>query len=317
MSPEVYCSTIIPTIGRESLHRSVRSVLAQSVDSLRFEVIVVNDSGRPLPRADWMRAENVRLIETMSRNRSVARNAGAAIARGRYLHFLDDDDYLLADAFRYLTKVAGSTSAAWIYGGYRLVSRDGQPLEVCRPDEEGNCAVRFAVGEWLPLQVSLIDADAFFEVGGFASLESLLGGDEDVDLARQISLKYDIEGTRRLVAVIEFGHQGSTTNYTHLHEQSRISREKMLDFPGASHRLLTSARSRSKHRDYWHGRLVWCYLASVYWNLRHRRPITATSRMFFAIGMFLASLTHIFSSRFWLGVAGRQLIAGWLRTENQ
>jgi hypothetical protein len=162
--------------------------------------------------------------------------------------------------------------------------------------------------------VSLIRSDAFFAVGGFASLTSLLGGDEDVDLARQISLNYEFAGTPHLVAVIQFGHEGSTTNYAQLHQQSRKSREKMLAFPGASDRLLDSARGRSPHVNYWHGRVLWCYLASVYWNLKHWRPFTAISRLLYSAVAFLASGRHILSRHFWLGAAGDQLIPGWLYT---
>ena len=314
MVSELAISTIIPTIGRASLTPAVMSVLGQESDCQDFEVIVVNDTGRPLPEADWMRSERVRLIETNRRNRCVARNAGAAIARGRYLHFMDDDDWLLPEAFNNLWSAAEGNSAAWIYGGYELVSRRGKPLRICRPDERGNCAVRFAVGEWLPLQVSLIRSDAFFAVGGFASLTSLLGGDEDVDLARQISLNYEFAGIPHQVAVIQFGHEGSTTDYAHLRQQSRKSREKMLAFPGASGRLLDSARGRSLHNNYWCGRVLWCYLASVYWNLRNSRPFTAVSRLAYGAITFIASGRHILSRHFWRGAAGRQLIPGWLYT---
>lgn len=314
MSAELFCSTIIPTIGRTSLTRTVMSVLDQEVNGRDFEIIVVNDLGQSLPEAEWMRSERVRLIETNRRNRCVARNAGAAVARGRFLHFLDDDDYLLPYAFRHLWQVAEESSAAWIYGGYELIKRQGERLEICQPDEQGNCAIRFAVGEWLPLQVSLIRSDAFFSVGGFASLKSLLGGDEDVDLARQISLHHEIAGTRQLVAVIQFGHEGSTTNYAQLRQQSRISREKMLASPGAWGRLLGSARGRSLYANYWHGRVLWSYLASVYWNLRHRRLFTAISRFLCSALIFTASAGHLLSRHFWRGTAGRQLIHGWLST---
>ena len=312
MASEIFSSTIIPTIGRTSLTRTVMSVLDQEFDSQDFEVIVINDSGQSLPDANWMRSERVRMIETNRRNRCVARNSGAAIARGRYLHFLDDDDWLLPGAFQHLWKVAEGNAAAWIYGGYELVDRQGKRLEICQPDEQGNCAVRFAVGEWLPLQVSLIRSDAFFAVGGFASLNSLLVGDEDVDLSRQISLNYEFAGTAHLVAVIQFGHEGSTTNYAQLRQQSRKSREKMLAIPGASGRLLDSARGRSLYVNYWYGRVLWCYLASVYWNLRHRRPFTAVSRFICSAITLVASGRHILSRHFWRGAAGRQLIPGWL-----
>src|SRR5258706_4760557 len=97
-SPVMFCSTIMPTIGRPSVARSVQSVLDQSLTPGDFEVIVVNDSGRPLPAGDWQASPRVRQIDIQRRGQSVARNAGAAIARGRYLHFLDDDDWLLPGA---------------------------------------------------------------------------------------------------------------------------------------------------------------------------------------------------------------------------
>lgn len=314
MTSEIYCSTIIPTVGRPTLTRTVMSVLDQQVSSDSFEVIVVNDSGKPLPPADWMSSKYVRVIETNRWNRSVARNAGAAIARGRFLHFLDDDDWLLPGAFESLWSLAKNSEAAWIFGGYQLVDREDEPLELCLPDEQGNCAIRLAIGEWIPLQVSLIRSDSFFAVGGFASLESLLGGDEDVDLSRQISLNFEIAGVQNPVAVIRFGHEQTTTNYKQLRQQSRISREKMLNSPGAAKRLQSSAQERAVFVDYWHGRLLWCYLASVYWNLNHRRPFTAFSRLITSVSIFGISWKYLFSRRFWLGTAGRQLIRGWLFT---
>jgi glycosyltransferase involved in cell wall biosynthesis len=85
----MFCSTVIPTIGRPTLSRAVCSLLDQAFTADDFEVIVVNDSGRPLPEMDWQHSAQVRVIDTNRRERSVARNTGAAIAGGRYLHFLD------------------------------------------------------------------------------------------------------------------------------------------------------------------------------------------------------------------------------------
>src|SRR5919108_3058002 len=94
----IFCSIIIPTIGRSTLDRSVLSVLDQDFTQADFEVIVVNDSGQPLPEAGWHHSAQVHIINTNRRERSFARNSGAAIARGDYLGFLDDDDWLLQGA---------------------------------------------------------------------------------------------------------------------------------------------------------------------------------------------------------------------------
>ncbi|MBN1262112.1 MAG: glycosyltransferase family 2 protein, partial [Anaerolineae bacterium] len=95
----MFCSTIIPTIARPSLDRAVESVLAQELEGDAFEVIVVNDSGAPLIPAPWHSHDQVRIIDTRQREKCFARNTGAAVARGRYLNFLDDDDWLLPGAF--------------------------------------------------------------------------------------------------------------------------------------------------------------------------------------------------------------------------
>jgi hypothetical protein len=47
----MFSSTVIPTIGRPTLDRAVRSVLDQGFSADDFEVIVVNDSGERLPLA--------------------------------------------------------------------------------------------------------------------------------------------------------------------------------------------------------------------------------------------------------------------------
>src|SRR5262245_17611149 len=94
----MFSSTIIPTVGRHTLARAVNSVLSQNFDKDDFEVIVVNDSGQSLRQQDWQSSNRVKVINTNRRERSVARNAGASIARGKYLHFLDDDDWLFPDA---------------------------------------------------------------------------------------------------------------------------------------------------------------------------------------------------------------------------
>ena len=82
----IFISTIIPTIGRDTLSRAVESVLSQQFHAMTFEVIVVNDSGKALPEMVWQDAYNLQIINTNRRERSVARNVGAAVARGKYLH---------------------------------------------------------------------------------------------------------------------------------------------------------------------------------------------------------------------------------------
>lgn len=305
-------STIIPTIGRETLSQAVQSVIDQQPSCVEFEIIVVNDSGQPLPKMSWMESPNLQIIDTNHRERSVARNAGAAIARGTYLHFLDDDDLLLPHAFDHFCKLIRQSKAAMYYGGYRFVNSSGKTLRDYYPNEAGNCFIRFMSGEWQPLQASLFDSQIFHSIGGFKDLESLHGGDEDVDLTRRISLKHDIAGIQELVAVIRIARNESTTNYSNLQEQSLQSREMILSMPGAFERLCDSATKRQNAEDYWHGRIAWIYLTSVVWNIQRRKTFVTLSRLVYFVYALARSFKYWLSLQFWRGAMRSHQPIGWL-----
>lgn len=300
---KMFCSTIIPTVGRPTLSRAVESVLNQECAADDFEVIVVNDSGRPLAQADWQRSGRVEILDTNRHNRSVARNAGAAIAEGRYLHFLDDDDWMLPGAFEDLWGLARTSHAAWLYGAFRLVDNRGNTIAEVFPEETGNSFLQLVAWEWLPLQASIIESRAFFAVGGFAPLSSLLGGFEDVDLSRQIARHYDVDRTSVIVACIRRGTEGSTTNYVDMFRQNRQSRENALNTPGSFSRMVGSARMSPRRSSYWFGRIIYYYLASMRWNIQRGRLFTAVSRGAYAMAAFGVATRHILSADFWRGLS--------------
>lgn len=296
------CSTIIPTIGRSSLSVAVQSILKQGLSSEDFEIIVVNDSGKPLPTEDWQQLENIKVIDTNRRNRSVARNVGAAASHGKYLHFLDDDDWMLPGAFESLLKVAEESNAGWIHGGFRMMDNAGATVADLHPDEEGNCSIQMMAWEWLPLQASLIRSESFFRVDGFASLPSLGGGFEDVHLARQISLYYDMACTDQVVVAIRIGDVSSTTNYVTMFDQNRQSREKTIAARHAFRRLIASARENRTRSNYWFGKVLYYYMASLKWQLQQRQFITGLSRGLNVLAGFVMAGPLWFSSEFWQGV---------------
>jgi glycosyltransferase involved in cell wall biosynthesis len=291
----VFSSTVIPTVGRSTLARSVESVLRQTVGRDQFEVVVVNDSDGPLVAAEWQQSKSVRIVHTRRRERSVARNTGAALARGRYLHFLDDDDWLAPDAFEHLWELARSRAAGWVYGHSQLVDRQGQAILRLRHALSGNCFVQAMAGEWVPLQASLIDADTFFAVGGF---NPLVSGPEDVDLLRRVSLQSDLAVTPNVVACISWGAEHSTTDYRRHPEQSRLAREQILDRTGVLRRMRASAGS-----SYWRGRIVRAYATSLVWNVRRKHLMTAASRGVFSLVALLSAGLDVFSPDFWRAVS--------------
>lgn len=305
----MFCSTIIPTINRSTLSRAVQSVLDQAFTADDFEVIVVNDSGSPLPRMPWMQSSRVRVIDTNRRERSVARNTGAAIARGKYLNFLDDDDILLPGALRAFWQLdRQGDGSIWLHGSYQTVDNDGQVVESIFPEHQGNNFALLAAGEGIPLQISLVNATQFHRVGSF---DPMITGVEDRDLGRRLALVGTIAYTQTVVAHIRIGEVGSTTNWRIIAEGDRQSREKALNLPGALSRAMDSTMSCRWHGrtdvPYWRGRVSRAYLASMFWNFRRRNYLSALSRG----GSLLVTAGFQWRSRnFWMGIRNVDIIKG-------
>jgi glycosyltransferase involved in cell wall biosynthesis len=94
----MYCSVIIPTYNRrKTLERTLEGVLAQSVGSEAYEVIVVDD-GSVDDTPEYMatvreRALNLTYIRhDLNRGRPETRNDGIRAARGEIVILLDDDN---------------------------------------------------------------------------------------------------------------------------------------------------------------------------------------------------------------------------------
>jgi glycosyltransferase involved in cell wall biosynthesis len=287
-------STIIPTIGRPSVARAVESVLTQGLPSDEFEVLVINDSGAPLPQADWQRSQSVRIIDTNKRERSVARNTGAAAARGKYLHFLDDDDCIVPGAYLHLKELARSSGAVWLYGITQLADRQDRATIQLRHNLYGNCFLQAMAGEWIPLQASWIERETFLKIGGF---NPLLAGPEDIDLLRRILLQHDIAETPNLVARVIMAGDGSSTDYAAHPRMSRWARESILDQPGAYARMSSGARTAM-----WRGRMTRIYLTSAIWNIQQRRLFTALSRLSLSLACMLQSNVSMLTTDFWKSI---------------
>lgn len=93
----------------ELFKKTIDSILNKGQAFVK-EVIVVNN-GLKADKADkvrrWLKGKGVRLLQIQEGNPSKARNVGAAVAKGKYLLFLDNDTQLvggLEKVVRYLDK---------------------------------------------------------------------------------------------------------------------------------------------------------------------------------------------------------------------
>jgi glycosyltransferase involved in cell wall biosynthesis len=286
------CSTIIPTVNRSTLKRAVSSALEQSIPPDLHEIIVVNDSGGPLPKTEWLSSPQVKVIDTNRCERSVARNVGAAVARGKYLQFLDDDDYLLPRALEALVQVAEASSCAWVYGALRRIAEDGTFISVNRPEVRGNLFALLVIGETLSLAPSLILREAFWRVAGFDPQLTIA---EDRDLACRQALNYEFDRADTEVVCARVGPARSTTDWTRMTYASRLVREKALDLQGGVARLQRSIGNNAHLR----GRVCQAITISALLNAKAGHACTASSRL---SQCFRIAVPSVIMPKFWSGL---------------
>lgn len=111
-------SVIIPTYNTaEYLPRCLDSVINQTLKDI--EIIIISDG----PEADHKICDEyaakdgrIRVIKNIGKGLGGARNAGMAVARGLWIHFLDADDYIITDTYEKLLKTAPEDSDCIIFG---------------------------------------------------------------------------------------------------------------------------------------------------------------------------------------------------------
>lgn len=292
-------SVITPTFNREDLlARCVESVLDQQVEDARIEHLVVNDYGQPLQRpATWRDDPRARVVDTFRTERSFARNTGAALSRGDWLFFLDDDDFVLPGAFAALLDVARQRpDAAEVYGAYEVRDVTDGTSTVITPELPDDSSAIFLAGEGLPPQATWVRRDAFFASGGF---DPLVVPAEDADLYRRIGFLGPVAGTRFVVSVAHVNAPAtSTSDYSRHQRVFHAGLEKSLHLPGVLGRIAQTTGGA----PYWRGRCAREYVASAARNARARRFGTAWSRLS-ASGRL--AVTHLHAPAFWHGVRRR------------
>lgn len=161
-----FVSVIIPTFNRVEL-------LKETVDSVRqqtyrdFELIVVND-GSSDGTAPWLHAQSdIRFINRENSGIAASRNAGAAIARGRWLAFLDHDDLWARDKLEIQAAFAREHPEVALIAARHV--RLGRTRERARRSRwiAGDLFVKAFSESFIHTSSVMIRRDVFEEIGGF------------------------------------------------------------------------------------------------------------------------------------------------------
>ena len=187
------CSVIITTCERpDELRRSIASVVGQTVRP--HELIVVDDcSSYPNEaavvehRSSCLKICYHRL--TQRSGASTARNAGARLASGEILMFLDDDDvWEPRKVEAQLSLFASHPEAATVYTGMLAVDdrNDGKVLHASRDHLSGKAWPQILFRNFVgPTSAAAMRAQVFHDVGGF---DQQLPALQDYDLWLRLSM---------------------------------------------------------------------------------------------------------------------------------
>ena len=131
MQNDTLISVIIPVYNVENyLAQSVESVLKQSFEN--FEIILVDDgstdSSGLLCDEYAKKDKRISVIHQENAGPSKTRNNGLNNAKGKYICFLDSDDYLEQGAFELLINTAESHSADLVFFEAHSFTDDGSEI---------------------------------------------------------------------------------------------------------------------------------------------------------------------------------------------
>ena len=115
-------SVIVPVYNVcEYLDRCLTSIIQQNIDGM--EVILVDDGSTDesgMMCDEWAKKDwRIRVIHNKNEGAGYARNSGLAIATGRYVTFVDSDDYIAANAYEKVLDRILNTNADVCFYGYQ------------------------------------------------------------------------------------------------------------------------------------------------------------------------------------------------------
>lgn len=138
MNNNVKVSVIIPVYNLSHwIEKCVKSVLEQTISDI--EIIVVDDGSKDdsyeiVKRIQKEHSEKIVLLSQENSGQAVARNRAMDLARGKYIVFVDGDDYIDPTYLQCLLEKIESENLDCVVCGYERVNEQGNVLQKVCPD---------------------------------------------------------------------------------------------------------------------------------------------------------------------------------------
>jgi glycosyltransferase involved in cell wall biosynthesis len=189
-------SAIIPTYNRAAfVAHAIQSALDQHLpDDGKVEVIVVDDESTDnTPEVAATFGQRITYIRQPNRREGAARNAGAAVATGAYLSFLDSDDYWLGGKLASdLARFEQADRPALVYSRGRNVDPwDRFVGERKLESPQGDVFWSLAREAFMPMSTVSVRAEPFRACGGFTE-DRDLSGTADWELWMRLAARWPV-----------------------------------------------------------------------------------------------------------------------------
>ncbi len=314
--PEV--SVVVPTRDRcTRLPLALRSALAQR--DVELEVVVVDDGSRDRTQdvlASAAADPRVRRVRRASPGGvGTARNDGIAVARGRWIAFLDDDDVWAPEKLSAQLQALRSSAGPWAYAGDVVVDADLRVLGGAPPPTPSEVLRSLPRHNAVPAGASnvVVSSEVLREVGGF---DATLATSEDWDLwLRLARVGAPAYVPRPLVAVTLHAGNASADTARMLEEIETIRRRYGVPVDRARHLRWAAWNALRDHRRV---EAAGYYLRAAAVGdarslLRAAAVVLAPERV-----AARASLIRAPSSAAWIAEAGAWLeeVTRWLETSS-
>jgi glycosyltransferase involved in cell wall biosynthesis len=161
-----------------------------------YEIIVVDDHSTDNTVKIIKKFKDVRLkaiFREQSGGGAAARNSGLAVAKGKYIAFLDDDDEWFPDKLRLqLDKFEQEREAALVYtGAFHVLQKDNRILKVVIPEKRGDVYQDLLLENFIGTTSSImVRREALEQIGFF---DPALPACQDWDLCLRIARKFPVD----------------------------------------------------------------------------------------------------------------------------
>ena len=128
-------SIVIPMFNCEQfISRCLTSIKNQNIDQEAFEIIIINDGSNDnslkIAKGLSENFKNITIIDQENKGQSAARNLGVELAKGKYIWFIDSDDYIASNTLKMLLEVIESNNLDILR--FSITKTDNLNLNQCR-----------------------------------------------------------------------------------------------------------------------------------------------------------------------------------------